>query len=109
MKSNISKKLQNEKDGRMIICDEKLEKLTGKKKFNGTKEMGYFIQLNLSDDTIVYSDNPNQELVDLLLELANFEMINGNVYKSIAYRKAAGNSGPKKLVKSNKSISRIIL
>ena len=55
MKSNISKNLQNEKDGRMIICDEKLEKLTGKKKFNGTIEMEYFIQANLSDTIVSLS------------------------------------------------------
>ena len=70
----------------MIICDEKLEKLTGKKKFNGSTEMEYFIKANLSDP-----DNPNQELVNFLKELANYEKsVTKNYFKFHAYRKAAG-------------------
>lgn len=38
-----------------------------------------------------FSDNPNQEFVDFLLELANYEKnVNRNVFKHNAYRKAAG-------------------
>ena len=47
--------LQDENNRRFIICDEKLEKLTGKKKFNGTIEMEYFIQANLSDTIVSLS------------------------------------------------------
>jgi DNA polymerase beta len=37
------------------------------------------------------SDNPNQEIVDFLLELADYEKnVNRNVFKNNAYHKAAG-------------------
>lgn len=36
------------------------------------------------------SDNPNSEIVEMLLELADFEKNNKQIYKHNAYRKAAG-------------------
>ena len=48
--------------------------------------MEYFIKANLSDP-----DNPNQELVNFLKELANYEKsVTNNYFKFHAYRKAAG-------------------
>ena len=50
-------------------------------------------------------DNPNQDFVDFLFELANYEKnVNRNVFKHNAYRKAASHSGKLYVMRVGKNL-----